>query len=247
MIPETKIMLVHREPRCAGSPVAEESHSWWELVYYISCEGTLMMDGETYEIKPGRFTLCRPHTPHSEMHTVNSVVLFCIFQCGIEHENLVLDDDSEHTVLRLCEAMVTENRRSGTFSGELQELILREILLRALRWQADRIGRRRDIEWAAEVIDQNFREPLRLHSLAADIGYGYDYFHHRFRERFGCSPKQYQIKRRVSYAKELLESGRYTCTEVAYLAGFSDSAQFSRIFKTYTGVSPANWRQSVEK
>ena len=247
MLSDTKIMVLSQQTRSAGMVSPEESHSWFELVYYISCEGILTLDGTAHEIRPGRFVTTRPHTPHSELHSAAGTVFYCIFQCDVNLTNMVFDDDAEHTIKKLCEAMIAEQRRPRAYSEELQRLILSELLLRIMRWDSARVDIRRDITYAAECIRKNFREPISMQQLAADIGYGYDYFHHRFQEAYGCPPKQYQMNCRIACAKELLASGRYTCTEVAYLSGFSDSAQFSRIFARHTGVTPAKWRQRVEK
>ncbi len=247
MIPNSKIMIVQRAQRNVGTMIPEDAHNWHEFVYYVSCEGTLTMNGREYEIKPGRFATIRPNTLHSEVHRANGIVFFCIFQCEAELDDMVFDDDAEHSILHLCESLYLESRRHLLYSEELGELILSELLLRVMRWRAEREDRERDLTWAAQVIEGSFGERLNLRKIAADIGYGYDYFHHRFREIYGCSPKQYQMHCRIRKAKELLETGRYSCTEIAYLAGFSDSAQFSKLFNKYAGKSPTAWRQSVEK
>lgn len=241
------IMRVHRLPRHNGMVIAAETHPWYEFVYYISCEGTLTLGGSDCDIRPGRFVTIRPGTLHSEVHTADSMVFYCIFQSDIALDDMVFDDDAEHTILRLAEALYAERRRPRGFSEELQQLILGELLLRVMRWNSAKSEVRGDLAHAREVIEQNFREPIRLSQLASDIGYGYEYFRHRFRERWGISPKQYLMRCRIDAAKELLASGRYTCTEVAYLSGFSDSAQFSKIFARETGTPPVKWRQSVEK
>jgi len=46
---------------------------------------------------------------------------------------------------------------------------------------------------------------------------------------------------RIEQAKELLIKKTKTITEISYEVGFSDSAYFSRVFKTATGTSPKNW------
>lgn len=244
MIPDVKLMIVNRHPRKCGSSVPEDYHPWHEFVYYISCEGKLTLGGRHYDIKPGRFVTICPNTLHSELHTADGIVFFCIFQSDADFDDAVFDDDSDRTILRLCEAIHSEQRRPDSRSRELQTLIMQELLLRVERWQASRISVRHDLDWAAECIRMNFREPLRITALAADTGYGYDYFQHCFKEKFGRSPKQYQTDCRIEEAKSLLESGDYSCTEIAYLCGFSDSAQFSLIFKKNCGCPPDKWRRN---
>ena len=46
---------------------------------------------------------------------------------------------------------------------------------------------------------------------------------------------------RIEHAKELLMKNSQTISEISYEVGFSDSAYFSRVFKSATGVAPKNW------
>ena len=244
MKPEVNLMIVSRQRRENECIIPEESHPWHEFVYYISCEGRLKLDGELYDIKPGRFVTIPPKILHSELHTADGIVFFCIFRSDARFESAVFDDDSDRTILRLCESIYSERKRSGSRSAELQTLMMQELLLRVDRWTESRLSVRHDLDWAADCIRLNFREQLSMANLAADIGYGYDYFQHCFKEKFGRSPKQFQIDCRINEAKSLLESGGYSCTEIAYLCGFSNSAQFSSIFKKSCGCPPGSWRGS---
>ena len=246
MIPNVTLMIVNRHPRKKDGVVPTETHPWHEFVYYISCEGRLTLGEAQYDIRPGRFVTIPPHTPHSELHSADGTVGFCIFQSDAHFESCVFDDDHDRTILRLCESIHTEQQHPDSHSRELQTLLLKELLLRVDRWEASRMSVRRDLNWAAECIRMNFREPLRISSLAADVGYGSDYFRHSFRSAFGRSPKQYQTECRIEAAKSLLESGGYSCTEIAYLCGFSDSAQFSSIFRRCCGCPPNKWRAVKE-
>ncbi|ROL81350.1 AraC family transcriptional regulator [Pseudomonas protegens] len=47
---------------------------------------------------------------------------------------------------------------------------------------------------------------------------------------------------RRSEALQLIASGRYTATEIAYMVGYSDQAHFTRAFKRWTGSSPSRYR-----
>lgn len=66
------------------------------------------------------------------------------------------------------------------------------------------------------------------------------HFRELFISRFGVSPKQYVIKRRLSQAKAILDSGEYgSITEVAFMTGFEDALYFSKAFKSRYGYPPS--------
>lgn len=51
---------------------------------------------------------------------------------------------------------------------------------------------------------------------------------------------------RVAEASRLIESSAHSMTEIGYLCGFADSAQFSRDFHSSTGMSPSEFRSVVD-
>ncbi len=245
MIPEVDLMSVNNHPRKSGTIVSEESHKWHEFVYYISCEGELVLNNETHKIKPGRFVTIPPNVLHSEKHTADGKVFFCIFKTDAHFESRVFSDSPDRVIFKICEAICAEQQKPTKESRDLQILLVKELILRIGRWCSDRDHPVRDLEYAANRIKMSFSENIRISDLASELGCGYDYFQHSFKEKFGCSPKQFQMKCRVDEAKRLLASGEYNCTEIAYLCGFSDSAQFSSIFKRHTGLPPKSFRRST--
>lgn len=48
-------------------------------------------------------------------------------------------------------------------------------------------------------------------------------------------------KTRRSEALQLIASGKYSATEIAYMVGYSDQAHFTRAFKRWTGSSPSRY------
>lgn len=52
---------------------------------------------------------------------------------------------------------------------------------------------------------------------------------------------------RRSQALELIASGKYTATEIAYMVGYSDQAHFTRAFKRWTGSPPSRYRAALKQ
>ena len=77
-----------------------------------------------------------------------------------------------------------------------------------------------------------------LHKLC---GISDTYFRKIFISRFGTSPKNYIVNKRISYAKSIIDSGEFTTVkELALTVGYSDPLYFSKVFKQHYGASPIN-------
>lgn len=81
--------------------------------------------------------------------------------------------------------------------------------------------------------------------IASAMGISVRYVHRLF-EPAGLSFSRYVIKQRLERAERLLADPRknhYNITQIALMAGFSDSAHFSRSFKKRFEYSPKDYRQ----
>ena len=98
------------------------------------------------------------------------------------------------------------------------------------------------ISSAVQEIEQNFNLPcLNVSDLADSCGMSEVYFRKIFIKRFGVSPKEYIIQKRMEYAQRLLLSGEFKMAEIAELCGYTEPCHFSREFKKRFGVSPKKY------
>ncbi|WP_162463280.1 helix-turn-helix transcriptional regulator [Paenibacillus psychroresistens] len=91
-------------------------------------------------------------------------------------------------------------------------------------------------------IVQHPEEQISLQSLSEEMHMHPTYICNRFKELFGKSPMQVQREIKMQKAKKLLESSEMTITELSQALGFSEVQNFTRLFKTYVGVSPTQYR-----
>ncbi len=95
---------------------------------------------------------------------------------------------------------------------------------------------------AIEKIERDFAENnLTVSQLAALCGTSEVYFRRLFLNRFGVSPKEYMIQKRMEYAKELLCSADFSVSEIATMCGYADAGHFSREFSRRIGVPPVQY------
>ena len=237
--------MINRGIRQAGTTVPDDAHKWYEFVYYISCRGELTLKGVKHEIKPGRYTLIRPETRHSEVHDVTGFVFFTIFSCDTELPDIIADD-SDGKLGAICEKVFSEHSSTDRYSLDLSLIALAELILNVLRLN-DYGVESVHTEKAAVYIETHYMEKIDFQTLARMGNYSYDYFRHMFRKKYGIPPKRYQIECRLTHAAKMLKLTNYNCTEIASLCGFSNSVQFSAMFGEKYGMSPTSWRALDDK
>ncbi len=87
-------------------------------------------------------------------------------------------------------------------------------------------------------LQSNFHYPITVSDASSYMGYTPNYFSMLFKERIGVNFGEYLKGMRLSYARNLLLSGKMSVTEVAMEAGFGSLAHFSRSFLQAYGYSP---------
>ena len=70
------------------------------------------------------------------------------------------------------------------------------------------------------------------------------YLSRLFVEYKGCSLQKYIIELRLSLAAKKLKESNLLAKEIAISAGYTNYAQFSKIFKKYYNLSPLEYRES---
>ena len=103
------------------------------------------------------------------------------------------------------------------------------------------------ISGGIEYINQNFRSPQLTVSDAASAANVSEVFFRRLMNRdYGIPPLAYINRLRIEAAKELLESGYYSITEIAEVCGFSDLKYFSHAFKKAVGMTATQYKRKFE-
>lgn len=67
------------------------------------------------------------------------------------------------------------------------------------------------------------------------------YFRRIFKNQYKDTIVGFLNRLRIEYAKSLIESGRYSITEISGMCGFSDGKYFSTVFKNITGRRPSDY------
>lgn len=127
----------------------------------------------------------------------------------------------------------------------LLPLIKREIVYRLLKGnQASRLahlfaaGESRRISKAIETLRENLDQPLRIETIARDLGMSVSGFHHHFKSVTAMSPLQFHKQIRLQEARRLMLGEDLDAATAGFRVGYEDPSYFSRDYKKQFGEPP---------
>lgn len=128
----------------------------------------------------------------------------------------------------------------------LAPLIKREIIYRLLMGeQGNRLrhiailgGYTHHIARAVERLRKDFNQPIKIESIARELGMSVSGFHHHFKSVTAMSPLQFQKQLRLQEARRVMLGENLDATSAAYRVGYDDASHFNREYKRLFGAPP---------
>jgi AraC-like DNA-binding protein len=128
----------------------------------------------------------------------------------------------------------------------LVPLVKREIVFRLLLGeQGNRLrhfpllgGHAHPIAQAVERLRRDFDRPLRIESIARELGMSPSGFHTHFKAITDMSPLQFQKQLRLHEARRLMLGENLDATSAGFRVGYNDVSHFSRDYKKHFGDAP---------
>ncbi|WP_159884823.1 helix-turn-helix domain-containing protein [Paenibacillus puerhi] len=119
-----------------------------------------------------------------------------------------------------------------------------EAMVRCMeRKNSQRSRLRLEIQEAKQYIEQHLHEPVTLQLLADKVALSPHYLSRLFREEIGESVHEYITRLRMELAIRLLQQTNLKVYEVAERAGIPSYRYFSTMFRSWTGVSPTEYKK----
>ncbi|HHY2417471.1 TPA: AraC family transcriptional regulator N-terminal domain-containing protein [Salmonella enterica] len=203
-----------------------------------------------------RIVHASPESPYLSARFIldPAVVTSVIVESGIilDKGNKKADEVSSVDVSALDADMLDATLRLVRSSGSQEEyrimapLIMRELVYRLLTGaQARRLnhlarfgGQDNRMVQAVKILSDQYREPLRVESIATQLGMSVSGFHAHFKTATNMSPLQFQKQLRLQEAQRLMLSEGVDAGQAAYLVGYEDRSHFSRDYKRQYGQPP---------
>lgn len=97
---------------------------------------------------------------------------------------------------------------------------------------------------ALTFINENLENNLTISKISNAALIPKSSLYKMFHTHFGCTVNEYINSKRVESAEELLINGNLSIDEISEKFGFSTQQYFSKVFKKFKGVSPAQFRKN---
>lgn len=99
----------------------------------------------------------------------------------------------------------------------------------------------KSLDAVATHIMEHYSDTIRLDELSKMATLSVFHFSRLFKQKYGLTPHQFQMRHRIEKAKELLIYSPLTITSIAEKVGYGSVFAFSKAFKQVEGVSPRNF------
>lgn len=240
---------------------AEHEHfdSCSELIFVLRGQVTVKTAAYSITAQEGDVIYTPANMPHRDVFSSGSIFEVYLIQFRWDGEESLLKKTTPLQMskvarnhhLQMAEDFAclfrdfTANRE---FSKTLVQLRLLEIIYRMMQKEnapkknTSVIRRHQIMQQAREIILNNFNRQISLDDIAEKLDISPYYLSRIFSEENGFTLCHYLTQVRLEKAVEWLNDPRRTISEIAYKTGFKDSHYFSRVFKTWFGCTPKEYR-----
>lgn len=97
-----------------------------------------------------------------------------------------------------------------------------------------------------EQLENNSEGTLRVSDICASLGYSKSYLSRLFREQTGETIANYSVRVKINKSKQMIHDGRLNFAQISDSLSFDNPQYFSRVFKHITGMSPTEFKNSLD-
>jgi len=227
--------------------------------YVVSGECSLMIDGEYTILKEGDLAFLPKGKMRAYSNMSETITLYEMnFSAEIDGENwyiaLGLDNgayvvrpDSNDIISELFESSVRyELNRSIIYDVIHSSNVLNLIKIFAtLKAEQDNVAQ--PFLPVVVYMKENLDKQIKISKLAEIIFMEETYFIKKFKKALGDSPITYLNKLKIYRAMYFLAERNFTISEISRKIGIYDSSYFSKLFKSYAGITPMEYRSIFSK
>jgi AraC-like DNA-binding protein len=215
---------------------------------------TVLIDDTPYDVQPGQVILLKPgHQEHftfaKEQETWHRWIAVHTKELSNDQlqilEHLPPIQAISEEMNRITDILISLRTRYDTHAAPLCSLGLAALQLfiaESTRHPSQHVHP--SIYQAKKYIEHQFQDHLSLELIANEVGLSPEHLVRLFRKHEGTTPIKFVWNYRILRASEYLTQTGLSIGEIALRCGFKNSFHFARMFKSTTGTTPTEYRQS---
>lgn len=244
----------------SGMKYGEYFWSHWHENLEILCitEGTVSIISDANNITANEDDIVIINS--NNMHTIQSLSDCSSYSCliidkkfcaefGLYIEEIVFQDhiNDKKAVMKYSDIVNEIMSENALYKASVKALITDFLiyLYRNFKLSETALSNRQEnikiesVKKSIRYIQENYEKELLIDDIAEKAGLSKYYFCRIFKEITGNTVVLYINLIRCSNAKKLLQSGKYTVSEAAFLCGFDNLSYFSKTYKKHIGYLPS--------
>ena len=234
-----------------------------EILFFTDGSGTVVCDANTYDVIPGDIIVINSNNIHYVV-SENMVRYYCLIVdadfCGlngVDTDEIIFSNHiKDEVVAEKFKCVVNEYAcRSLYYNAGIRSSVLALLVHIARNYTESKVDYRRNgggksvenIKLALGFLKAHYTEALTIDDIATEVGLSKYHFSREFKKITGISPINYINMLRCEKAKRMLISGGHTVSYVQESCGFENASYFSKVFKRFSGTTPAGYAEKTKK
>ena len=245
---------------CISNEPKIHTHSSFEIYFNLSGNVSFIANDKIYKISKGNMIITNPYEYHH-----------CIFHDNHEHEHYCMNFSADKSSdlfkqftgktknfvsLSAASVISVENHFKALLNAasdtEFDSLCHFFRIMQIIESNSENHMEFDDpdvlpdnLKKALEIINVEYRNTITVSSLASELFVSVNTLERYFKQYLNISPKEYLMRKRLSYALYLLNDF-CSISAVAMQSGFSDTSSFIQHFRHAFGKTPGQYLKEIK-
>ncbi|MBT2215968.1 AraC family transcriptional regulator [Virgibacillus dakarensis] len=258
-----KLLYVTRSEYDKGWHSTQHTHHFTELFYIVKGKGSFILPDHDIPVKENDLVIINPNVEHTEKSNHQDSLEYIAL--GIEGLSFSLPEEKDSQmglytyqgdrvdILFYLNKLLDEIQHNHDEYEVICQNIIEILIVKLRRGKKFTIEKtqpkniNKAVAFIKYYINQNYRDPITLDTLAKAGHINKYYLAHTFKKDIGISPIEYLNQVRIRESQILLETTNYNIAHIAEFIGFSSQSFFAQAFKRATGQTPSKYRKKAGK
>ena len=229
----------------------------YSIEYVFEGEGVIQENDKIYKVSAGDFFILHPNCYHHYFanpknpwkkifFTTDGDPTFIKTLLSLYHIDKIVLFKSLNSPLRLEEIFELFKSDKEDITQDLERLVCMLIVDLA---HASKLNNNSliSLSTAKSFIDKRITTRIPVAEVADYVGLDYAYFSRAFKKKYGISPSQYILHKKIELSSQLLKETELPINAIASQLSFTDTTHFIKTFKSINGTTPTEYRKHIKQ